>query len=1188
MECPKCGAEIDKSAMVCPNCKKVLKIVCPVCRTVNEKNICKKCGEILVVKCNNCGKINMMKNQKCIKCGHSTEISAVQNESNTDSFAVVKIEFPNYDVIKTSLGSNQLFTKFKSNIDRLIYGYVSKLGVRRQIVQNGIYLLRFNKAYTMSASAKTAIEAVIQLANMITRLNVKLISKKNIFLKCNFTIMKREADKNPYDIETGFQANMLKQTNDKSARALESCQVMTDDEFEEYYSSEYKMDSLDSVLFNGRMKRFFEIDIKDFIDIEEFMKELKVEEEESNPEVPNFINEGMLAQDKIAERTIEETHEIAGEELYNVELINFDEINCAFYSTENVRILENLEEVLKDVPKGIIGIKGSNLYQPYTLRLLNTINEMGTYKNIIPITCHDYMKYTPFAFFRELVSSIFNYKVSPKLSGENDFSLFSGFDTDNLIKDLIMLNQRDMENLEDTRRNYFEVFLSLLMSLPDSLIYIENYDKMDAGSMFVLNMIFEHFDDMNICFIASYSKEFSLHKQAHFLLSRPYYTEITLLPTKFENIVEANADFYEKIKSDFFFKRIAKYAAGSILFLDYAIQYLIESEVYAYTDDNLLELINPKTTMLPSSLKLLMQRRLNLMKDDQDTLKFLSMCALLGPRTDSQTASILGFENWKEIAEKLASRGFLYFYNDNIYFPNYNILKENILAIYDDETKEAFAKELLEKVYTEEMPAPEKAILYEILDEHEKVISEWENLANLDLSMGDFSAYLNCSGELIKKVDKYKDDWTKDELAEYKAEIYENISANMFEYNPEQTREIADRTLEDLEYAENTENFIDLCTKMMQGALEHGEYLYSLNLIHKVLSAMDEASIDPMAENFDIRYLLMSMIHVKVLFGTGALNECVDIGYNILNVLDSEKLNDIEYSIVTKEAFQDMICDFIGYMAMADVLALREDVNELLDIVNRLFDFIPKSYSIFAKLQEFIINAEVSISEEDKGEDAFSNILYYIINAFTLHKDNPEELAKEIYKTKIIAKESSIYPFELFADLLIGYSYTELKSYYKARAILNEVLETANEKGLSGIKFIAFYIMSIFYFKQGRFDTAYGMLNNSSIQMERMGGFSDYLMLLNKFQMYKIISCLKLYDKADICLSQAEYIVERYGIKFNLDFDADKFLDENKIEVPEIQIIDENQEENYDEENNDDGNYDEEENYEEDNYNEEE
>ena len=131
MECPKCGAEISKSAMVCPNCKKVLKIVCPVCKTVNEKNTCRKCGEILVTKCAKCGKINLLKNPKCIKCGYSNEISAVLGESNTDSFAVVRIDFPNSDVVKAKLGSNQLYQKFWTNFDSLIASYVHSLNVRR-------------------------------------------------------------------------------------------------------------------------------------------------------------------------------------------------------------------------------------------------------------------------------------------------------------------------------------------------------------------------------------------------------------------------------------------------------------------------------------------------------------------------------------------------------------------------------------------------------------------------------------------------------------------------------------------------------------------------------------------------------------------------------------------------------------------------------------------------------------------------------------------------------------------------------------------------------------------------------------------------------------------------------------------------------------------------------------------------
>ena len=34
MECPKCGLEIDDKTIVCPNCKKVLKVVCPICKTI--------------------------------------------------------------------------------------------------------------------------------------------------------------------------------------------------------------------------------------------------------------------------------------------------------------------------------------------------------------------------------------------------------------------------------------------------------------------------------------------------------------------------------------------------------------------------------------------------------------------------------------------------------------------------------------------------------------------------------------------------------------------------------------------------------------------------------------------------------------------------------------------------------------------------------------------------------------------------------------------------------------------------------------------------------------------------------------------------------------------------------------------------------------------------------------------------
>ncbi len=262
MECPKCGAEIDKNAMVCPNCKKVLKIICPVCRTVNTKNTCRKCGEILVVKCAKCGKINLTKNQKCVKCGYSNEKSAIQGESNTEDFAVLRIDFPNSDVVKAKLGSNQLYTKFRTNLDNMIVNFTSSINVRRQIIKGDVYIIRFNSVYTKSASANVAIEATLALVNLITKLNVKLLKRKGVALKCNFSIMQRNIDDNPYDVDSGFQANMVYQSTDKDLKALDAIQVMTDEDFYDYYNEKYKLETLNSVLVKGKMKQFFEVNLK--------------------------------------------------------------------------------------------------------------------------------------------------------------------------------------------------------------------------------------------------------------------------------------------------------------------------------------------------------------------------------------------------------------------------------------------------------------------------------------------------------------------------------------------------------------------------------------------------------------------------------------------------------------------------------------------------------------------------------------------------------------------------------------------------------------------------------------------------------------------------------------------------------------------------------------------------------------
>ena len=88
MECPKCGYEIDEKALVCPNCKKVLKLACPICKTINDSNTCKSCGYVIISKCHNCGKINQTISKKCEKGYYAVNyrnyvIGFVKSDGNT-------------------------------------------------------------------------------------------------------------------------------------------------------------------------------------------------------------------------------------------------------------------------------------------------------------------------------------------------------------------------------------------------------------------------------------------------------------------------------------------------------------------------------------------------------------------------------------------------------------------------------------------------------------------------------------------------------------------------------------------------------------------------------------------------------------------------------------------------------------------------------------------------------------------------------------------------------------------------------------------------------------------------------------------------------------------------------------------------------------------------------------------------
>ena len=1132
MECPKCGLEIDDKTTVCPNCKKVLKVVCPICKTINKTNTCKKCGYVIITKCNKCGKINQTVDKKCRKCGFSLEQSVILNESNTDNFAMMTLDFPNVNELKNLLGSVQLLNKFKVKLENIIASVAKSAGVRLQIM-NSSYVIRFNKDYTFKSSVNNAVTTGLKLLTEITKMNYKLTNKKNATVRCNMFILKRTIYDNPNDIKSGFNISMVKQSENAKERALNTFQVIADNHVKEALDDKFRASQLSSVVINDEVVTFHEIDVNSQIHIN--YDEL-IEKDENDAEIPNFVQNMLVEQDKLDGEALSRLESpIDADAIYDIETIHFNEIKSSFIRTENIDVFYHVVNRLSEYPYGICAIKTPTLYVPYSLKVISLIEDLNIYKNIISITCYDEMKYSPYSFFKDFVSAIFEYTVSQNLFNTNDFSMFKSIDPHDMIKDLITLKERGVDNAEDTRAVYFDIFLTLLNVIPETLIFIENFEKIDQSSYDVMKFLFEQFDRLKISYLISYDKDFSLHKDSYFLMSKPYYTEITLKPTSFEKMIAENKDYYRKIMDSFYFHRIAKYSYGSILFLDIALQYLIESGVYAASED-CVELVNPKTIIIPSSLNKLMKRRLNLLEDDPDAIKFLATAVLLGTRVDQQTIKSLEYDNIDDIITKLSDMGYIYFWNNCMYFPNYNLLRENILSVLNPDLLKAVAKDLFEKVFVQNMPSPTKAYLYRLLEDYRAEFLEWESLAKISLSLGDFNAYINCADKIIELLNRNTDQEKEEEIEQYKLDLYENISNNLYEYLPEKTSGIAESTLARLEDAGDTDRVVHLCNKMIRGCLASGNYMHALELTHKILSRLPKASIDPTSQDFNKYFFLMTLVHIEILFNIGAFEDCLDVGYKLLSVVNQGNLDLIRTDGFSKEEFQSILLDAVGFVALANVLQLKGNVKDFLNLVKADLPIVPPSYEIFVALESYLrgngaVHSPVMVSDTDK----FSGVIFHILEAFSKYSNDTNGFAEEMYEAKRRARFARLHQLEMFCDLMIGKCYVELESFDKASLIIYRIIRATGDDGMANLTYVAWLMMSEMNIRQGRYTVAYGIVNNSLIQLEKGDHSNEYLLLLFKYQMFKIQMYKKSEDNSQICIAQCNYLVQKHGINFNFD-----------------------------------------------------
>lgn len=1109
MKCPKCNKEIADNVLVCPGCKKVLKLACPKCKTINKSNTCRKCGFVIVGKCHKCGKINPTDKGKCSKCGFSTYTSVAINSSNIDEFACLTIDFPNLNELKSVLGSTKLTEKFKTNLDNLILNYTHSSGLTREIIED-IYVIRFNKDGSFSTSARNAMKAAIEIQNLITDLNFKLGKLKNAYLQSKIAVLKRDIYSLPEHYTSGFDIKLIYQQK-KEYRILNNLQVITDVYIYEKVSDEYDLSALTAKFIKNEMMTFFELNLKKYI-------KLPVEKDE----------EETLAKLNLFSDDIEDFEE---KELpQDKNSIDFNDLHCEFKKIKSLNLIPEIVEMFKEKKKRIVSIKADKQLLPRTHKMLYELENAELFKNVFRVSCYEEMKYKPYGFFHELISSIYNYALCPKNFSKNDFEVFAELDSSDFVKSLINLTEREFPHPEDVRYSLFDIFYNFFTFMQNSLIYIENFELIDDTSNEVLQLMFEKFDGLDVSYLVTTGKELSLHKKSHFLLTNPNYTEVTPKPTPFKEIIGKSVKRFEDVMDSYQMIKIAQKTKGSVTYFSHAIDYLKEQKVLKVEDGKFV-IDNSENVMIPNDLDDVIRRRLKYFSQDEEAYKFFGMILLMGPMVDLGTVAFFGAKV-KKLIEKLTQRNFIYVFNNNIYVQNYSWYKENFIASATQEVKEEIARELLEKIFSNPIKHPCETVLYRILGQEKQEFIVWEKLSRLNASMGDFSAYLHCSIKFLKLLDKHVDEGSQKTIEEYKMEVYENISNLLYKYTPNEVYNIAQMVLSNLETTTDDKKLLNLYNKMLQGCFIGGNYSYALDLVHKILRKFENASINPSDADFSVKFFLISLVKIEVLFSIGNLKDCVEAGEEILEVLTPQIMPELRPANLSAKQFEEVIYDAMCFVAIAKALLLQSDLKEFIEKVQMHTGHLPSVFDMFLTLEKIIKGEKVLIPSGESVEDGkFGKVIFGIIKAFGEDNDDYAKFADNIYQAKINAKLNKLTQIELICDLLIGYSYFRLGQVEKASGIYYNVLEASTKNGLKMVTYLDWYLVSLLKYEQPDYDVAYGIAHNAVIQLEKDHNAGDFMFYLFRILLAKIFEAKENPQAAESCINDAKFIKEKYGLQ---------------------------------------------------------
>jgi len=1118
MECPKCGNEVKDTDKVCPFCKKVLLLECPICHKLSRTAVCEECGYVIIVKCHNCGAPGPNILGKCRKCGFDTAKSVIMNEAETEEYACLAITFPNIEDLRPALKNKQIFNKFKKKLKQALFGYAKSQDNRAQVFGE-TYVIKYYKEFSLTSSVKKAVKSAIELLNKIGGISYKLKKSKNVRLHCKMTILKKTFETDTNEFNTGLNIKLIKDNTEE--KYTDGLQLITDQYVNNIISREYTLEMIYSSQVGDELLMFYEFPLED--QIIPIVEEEKVEDTsllKSSKELPKL--------------KIYDDDDSLNEMLYGNKAIDIA-TEGQFLSIPANDIFHTLDEIMTQ--KAFIALKTTQRRDLPTSDLLNFLKKKSP--NVLHVVCKDNFKYKPYSFFKGLIARYLHLDEKQADIAQKAAAGLSAVDKDNLLYNLLINKPADGMAPDDAFMLYHETLREFLVSNKNSIIFIDNFDLIDETSLQIINDYITslvNLEDLSLTFVVTVRAEHSVYKNIPRLLHSPFYKEINVTKGSYSAFLETIPEDIEDIRDSFYLHKLEEMCAGSWSYFKNELQYMRDSNIFATVEGKLI-INTEKTIVFPGTIRELLAKRFKMLPESEELV--IAYTIMLEGHAHISLLEKLGIENLQDAINSLIEKGLIIFEDSIVLVQNLRILKQGINKVLVPETKKVLATNIAEKLGYKN---------FEILDmmelDSEKPSRIYECAMN-SLFFGDFDAYLNAAKYYFRILEELE---IKDEEAiERKNELYSILVNHLNRYPSTKVYSISKSILANATKNNDDETIVNVSNLVLDSALSGNDYVLAHQCIQNILTRILNPKLVAEGQDFTPQFVLYSCIYAKITFHLSKYNQCMTICEKIVSTITPEFLNIMAENGIDKDEFMSYVMETLVFSAVSRIIicdgsleAFCEEVKEKLGQ-----DILSKEYLVLLEklihLDEFDIDAGIS-------SDVISIFISSVLLAFKAFDEGYNTFAQNIYKAKLSIQNDDMKLLSLICDLLIGFSYQKIileqqGSWKKCETIYDDVYNIAQKSGFNNLIQLTNWFKASLLKDKGLFEEAYDLITSVTNTLKRNHVKSRLLVLISHILTLNIV-CKIESKKTEIpvLIYRITYEAEKYNFESYYKFIEDQNL----------------------------------------------